>query len=382
MKRSLYLHIPFCHHKCNYCDFYSITNLDFINRFTDCICKEIEIRMDEYQNENEISSIFFGGGTPSILPLQNLEKIINSINKNFKLLNNPEFTLECNPGTIDLNKLKTFKEMGINRLSIGVQSFNEAELKFLERIHDSNVAIDSINAAREAGFDNFSIDLMFSLPNQTHESWKNNLQTALDMNIPHISAYSLTYEPQTPLYKDLKAGKVKNHSESSDARFFEIAMKLFDEYGYEHYEVSNYAKDGFKCQHNLHYWNCLEYFAFGPSAHGYLNNIRFWNTRALKEYLNKIEKNELPILDNEELTKCQQMMERVMLELRSEGIRINEFRNDFEIDLDDLLNTEAQYMFEHNYIQVKENKIKLTNKGFLICDELVRSIIQLTDNFQ
>jgi oxygen-independent coproporphyrinogen-3 oxidase len=254
-----------------------------MDSYVNALIKEIE-----FSNRKYLSSIFIGGGTPSLLTAKHLGMIIEKLNEVFDIQENAEITLEANPGTLSKNFLYDIKNIGINRLSIGVQSFIDDELKFLQRIHDSKTAETSIIDARYAGFENISLDLIFSIPGQTIKSWKHSLNKAIDFETEHISCYNLTYEKGTPLYNMQKAGKINKQSEEIDADMFEYTMKFLTEFGFLHYEVSNFAKPGKECLHNLNYWSGGTYYGFGSAAHGYDGSARYWNIRSVEKYIQMI----------------------------------------------------------------------------------------------
>ncbi|MGQ9818607.1 MAG: radical SAM family heme chaperone HemW [Candidatus Kapaibacteriales bacterium] len=372
---GVYIHIPFCEKKCRYCDFYSLSNSFRIEEFVNALCKEIQLSVQYFNSRIEVETIFFGGGTPSILNIYHLEKIINCINKFFGTSELKEFTLECNPGTDFTNKLPEYKSLGINRLSIGVQSFVDSELIFLGRIHNSNEAFKSIQKALDYNFENVNADIIFSIPNQTTETLHFTLEKLLELQIPHISAYSLIYEEGTPLYNELKKGKVQKVGEEIDFKFFDLIHTTLSDAGYEHYEVSNFAKNEMFCQHNLRYWNRLEYIGFGPSAHSFINEQRFSNVKNLNKYFDALNQGQLPIEYRETLTFKQKVMEKIMLGLRSVGLDFNSFRDLFNIDL----KLSADDIFEHwveNGLAVEDvNHIRLTHKGYFLCDSLTLNLL-------
>ncbi len=376
---GLYIHFPYCIHKCSYCDFYSIENLNTRNKFSEFLAKEIDLRLAEYDKPT-IKSIFFGGGTPSLMKPHQFEKMVESINRNFKLIENYEWTIECNPGTIDIKNLEFYKQLGANRLSFGVQSFNADELKFLERIHNVDDVYNSIEKARKLGFDNINIDLMFALPNQTEKSWTNTLNKAIELNTEHISCYSLIYEDGTPLNQQYLEGKVRKTDEDSDYRMYQIADEILTNAGYNHYEVSNYSKVDKECRHNQNYWEQGEYFSFGPSAHGYLSNKRYWNFRSNHKYFESLEKNELPTEDYEILNRDEIILERIYLELRAGGLDLKRFKNDFGIDLFRKINEIENLFFEDKIEIFNESLLKLNSDGFFAGDSITLEIINIIDN--
>lgn len=368
---GLYIHFPFCESKCSYCDFYSITSLDLIDNFVETLLIEIDLRLKDFnQPKPQIQSVFLGGGTPSLLNPKQLEKIINKLNENFDISVNAEWTMESNPATFDKDLLVDFRKLGINRLSIGVQSFNNSELKFLNRIHDADQAYNSIAQARQSGFDNINLDLIFSIPEQTFDTINYSIEKALSFSPEHIAAYSLIYEPGTPLYEDFSRGIVKKIDDDIDAMIYNnISKKLVDS-GYEHYEISNFAKQGKKCIHNLNYWNSGEYFAFGPSAHGFLNGIRYWNIKSLDFYYQYLKTNRLPVYGREKLTRNDILNEKIFLSLRALGINLSEFKDEFNIDVLSIASELLKNWKLKNLYIIENNVLKLTVRGYAICNEL------------
>lgn len=374
---GLYIHFPYCIHKCSYCDFYSIENLNSRNKFSKLLAKEIDLRLEGY-NKPKIKSIFFGGGTPSLMKPHHFEQMVESINRNFTIDDNYEWTIECNPGTIDIKNLEFYKQLGANRLSFGVQSFNADELKFLERIHNIDDVYLSIDKARSIGFDNINIDLMFALPNQSEETWKNTLNKAIELNTEHISCYSLIYEEGTPLNQQYLEGKVRKTDEDSDYQMYKIADEILTKAGYNHYEVSNYSKANKECRHNQNYWEQGEYFSFGPSAHGYLSNRRYWNYRSNHKYFELLEMNAMPTEDFEILNRDELILERIYLELRASGLNFKRFKEDFGIDLFNLLN--KNILFDNKIEIFNEKILKLNADGYFVSDNLTLDILEIIDN--
>lgn len=371
---GIYIHIPFCEKKCRYCDFYSLSNSSLAEKFVESLCKEIQL-VTQNLHSLPVETIFFGGGTPSLLKTKQLEKIANSILRFFDTSELKEFSIECNPGTDFTNKLPEYKSLGATRLSIGVQSFVDSELIFLDRIHNSNEAFLSIQKALDFGFENINADIIFSIPGQTIENLELTLEKLLKLQLPHISAYSLIYEEGTPLYNELKKGKIQKVSEELDFQFFDLIHKTLSEAGYEHYEVSNFAKYKMFCQHNLRYWNRLEYLGLGPSAHSFINEQRFWNIRNLNKYIEALNQDLLPVEYRETLTFEQQVMEKILLGLRSIGLDFNSFRNVFKIDLTVLANDIFDQWVEKELAIKDTNHIRLTHKGFFLSDSLTIDLL-------
>lgn len=374
---GVYVHIPFCERKCNYCDFYSIENDSQTDEFIKSLCKEISLSSEVYGKNNPVETIFFGGGTPSKLKPEQLATIINCIDKNFDLSNLTEFTIECNPGTDFVRNLPFYKDVGINRISIGVQSFVDKELRYLERIHSAKEAKRSIQKTLNFGFDNVNVDIIFSIPNQTRNSLVYTLEQLLSFDIQHISAYSLIYEKGTKLYKGLQKGTVKPLSEEQDYAFYKMINAYLSSAGFQQYEVSNYAKKSRQCRHNLRYWSCKEYLGFGPSAHSFYKERRFWNYRSINRYISLLKKETLPVEDSEVLDFEQQIYENIMLGLRSTGIYPLLMAIDYEVEA---LHSVRKLLdiWESKGLAVYENaKLRLTNDGYFICDKLTLDLLDI-----
>lgn len=372
---ALYIHIPFCDHKCIYCDFYSIITSDNIENFLSSLKTEVEFYSQQYSSEREIISVFFGGGTPSLMTPDYIAVIIDSIRKNFSLRNDVEITLETNPGTVSKEKLIDFRKSGINRISIGIQSFDEDDLKFLTRIHNKQTAIDTVYNSVDAGFENINIDLIFNLPGQTKEKWKLNLEQAVSLPIKHISAYSLILERGTILNKMVLDGEVKIQDEDYDAELYEMTINFLSNNGFYQYEVSNFAKAGYECIHNKAYWEYKDYIGFGPSAHSFVNGKRWWNYSSLKRYISEVNEKQNAMMNYEILNTEQMRDEYIMLALRSNGLNLNEYINLFGSEWLDKHSKDFELLKEQELFEVNHNKIKLTSKGYAICDEILSKIL-------
>jgi oxygen-independent coproporphyrinogen-3 oxidase len=375
---GIYIHIPFCERKCIYCDFYSVENLNLIDRFTESLLKEIEIFSIEadFFNDSIFDTIYFGGGTPSLLEPAQIEKILNKLSQSFKISSNPEITLETNPGTVDKRKLLEFKNLGVNRISFGVQSFFEGDLKFLGRIHTGEDAFKCVNDSFEVGFENVSIDLIFGLPGQTVEKWLENLKFAVSLNVPHISAYNLIVERGTPLRELVSLGKVEIPEDEIQAQLYERTIDFLENAGYVHYEVSNYAFEGFECRHNFKYWQYENYIGFGPSAHSFWINKRWWNFANLNKYINALDLGKIPVANFEILDEEKMIEEFIYLSLRSKGINVARFKGKFGFEfVDGDIKDEIEELERAGYITIEDDFIKLTPKGFLLCDEIVLRLI-------
>ena len=375
IKTALYIHIPFCDHKCIYCDFYSIITSDNISSFLQSLKKEINYYAEKYSSDRIITSIFFGGGTPSLMQPEYLGEIISFLNEKFNVSTDAEITMETNPGTVNKEKLESFYESGINRISIGIQSFDEDDLKFLTRIHNKQMAVETVLNAKETGFDNISIDLIFNLPKQTKQMWLSNLKQAVQLPIKHISTYSLILERGTILNKMILDGKVKMQDEDHDADLYETTIDFLTQNGFYQYEVSNFTKPGFECKHNNAYWHYYDYLAFGTSAHSFIGGKRWWNYSSLKRYISEVEKSGNAIAGSEKLSEEQIHNEYVMLALRSSGIEMNEYQKKFGSNWINKNYSYLKKLKDDNLIFYDDEHIRLTNKGYVLCDEILKNLL-------
>jgi oxygen-independent coproporphyrinogen-3 oxidase len=367
---SLYVHVPFCETKCVYCDFYSVETRELEASFLTRCADEIETRSRELQSEVEFDTIFFGGGTPSLLEPDQMHALLAPLRAGFRIAHDAEVTMECNPGTVTRAKLEGYRALGVNRLSFGVQSFHDDDLRFLSRIHTAREAEEGIALAHEAGFDNVNLDLMFSLPGQTPERWLHNLERARALGTTHLSCYSLTVEKGTPLSGMVDRGEVRTASEDSDASLYEMTMDTLAGWGFAQYEVSNFALDGFTCRHNLTYWRHEDYLGFGPSAHSTWKRRRSWNVSSIRAYTEHIAAGRSAASGGEDLSDEMLRTEHIPLRLRSEGIRLDVFQQMFGSDfLED--NRNALRRFEAaELLRIGDDAVTLTRKGYLVCDEI------------
>lgn len=375
---SIYIHIPFCEKKCNYCDFFSIEDNSSYDLFLEALLKEIEINSEKYNSEI-IETIFFGGGTPTLLKTNDFEKILNLISKKFQVSKNAEITTEANPGTVDFEKLKSYRIIGINRISFGAQSFIPVELKFLNRIHSVEEISDAVSLSRKAGFENLNLDLIFALPNQTIENWRYNLNCAIELNPNHVSAYNLIVEPNTPLKNLVDSGIVKTLPQELEAEFYQTTIEILNLNNFKQYEISNFAKENFECKHNLNYWNHSNYISFGPSAHSFWKDgkstKRWWNARNLKKYISDLQNNILPISGSENLSDNELFIESVFLNLRKGELNLSLIKSMYNKDILNNREKEINSFLADDLITIENEKINLTKKGFVFCDKIAEEII-------
>ena len=364
---GIYIHIPFCAVKCIYCDFYSITDREnSIPRFINAIVKEIETCTVDVSNW-KLETIFIGGGTPSLLNGRNIESILNALERKYNLAQKKEWTMEANPGEAPLERLKDFHSLGINRLSMGVQSLEPDLLKFLTRIHSANQVFETYEHARNAGFENINCDLIYSIPGQSWEIWKRDLLRVLDLKPDHISAYTLTLEKGTELYQFVKKGQVTMPEEDQTGGWFLKTHGILNSHGYSAYEISNFAKPGMECRHNLHYWRIHPFLAFGPSAHGFNGSNRWGNVRSLDQYLTQIESGNTPISMKESLTQKNLTNELIGFGLRmNEGIDLAQiperYLNQF------ITNLESAREKWSDVLILRDSSVSLTKKGMVYTD--------------
>lgn len=368
---GIYLHIPFCVKKCFYCDFYSVENHSQREDFLDAIVKEIDL-FSGIHPRLEANTIFFGGGTPSLLKPSELERILAALRGAFNISESAEFTMECNPGTIDTRYLSDYHSLGVNRISFGVQSFFEDDLRFLERIHGPSEAIRAVDLARGVGFDNLSLDLIYALPGQTHERLLTNLQTALSLNPDHLSAYGLIVEPGTPLFNSVSRGTITPAPDTVEADMYGTVMDLMEAHSYSHYEISNYCKPGFECKHNLKYWNAEDYIGFGPSAHSYFDKERWWNVSSLAGYVAELKSGKIPVSARESLGRTQLLDEFVLLHLRQGVLKKDVIAQKFGIIPDPEFVAD---LVKSGYCIEDGNILTLTKAGFKVSDEIAETML-------
>ena len=364
---GIYIHIPFCAVKCIYCDFYSITDREnSIPRFINAIVKEIETCTVDVSNW-KLETIFIGGGTPSLLNGRNIESILNALERKYNLAQKKEWTMEANPGEAPLERLKDFRSLGINRLSMGVQTLEPDLLKFLTRIHSPNQVFETYEHARNAGFENINCDLIYSMPGQSWEIWERDLLRVLDLKPDHISSYTLTLEKGTELYQFVKKGQVTMPEEDQTGEWFLNTHDILNSHGYSAYEISNFARQGMECRHNLHYWRIHPFLAFGPSAHGFDGSNRWGNVRSLDQYLTQIESGNTPISMKESLTQKNLTNELIGFGLRmNEGIDLAQiperYLNQF------ITNLESAREKWSDVLILRDSSVSLTKKGMVYTD--------------
>ncbi|MEH6955429.1 radical SAM family heme chaperone HemW [Neobacillus drentensis] len=377
MIKSAYLHIPFCEHICHYCDFNKVfLKGQPVDEYLKALDQEIRMTVNQFPSGN-LETIFVGGGTPTSLNEQQLYRFCDSINRNLPKSETMEFTFEANPGDLTKEKLEILKDAGVNRLSLGVQTFNEELLKKIGRVHKAKDVYQTIDNAKKVGFENISIDLIFSLPTQTIRDFKESLTEAFSLDITHYSAYSLIIEPKTVFYNLLKKGKLPSPGEDVEAAMYELLMEEMEKHGFSQYEISNFSKPGFESKHNLTYWNNESYYGFGAGAHSYLNGVRRSNTGPLKRYMDQIISGELPVIDEHQTTKVEQMEEEMFLGLRkTRGVSVPHFMEKFAVDPQQLFEQEIAELTNKQWLEVEKNHIFLTKKGRLLGNEVFQAFLR------
>lgn len=365
---GIYIHIPFCKQACHYCNFHFVTSLRQKDELVSALVKEIQLRSDYLENE-KVETIYFGGGTPSLLTITELSLLLDTIRQSFNVDMEAEITIETNPDDITEEILAGWKEAGINRLSIGVQSFYDEDLQWMNRAHSSSQAVSSLQLAVRY-FNNITADLIYGSPQLTNEKWEKNVQSLLAMNIPHLSCYALTVEPKTPLAKMIKEHRSENINPDKQSEQFLLLMQWMEEAGYEHYEISNFAKPGWRSRHNSSYWSGKKYIGIGPSAHSFNGDERQWNIANNNHYIDAINKGEVPF-EKEVLTPMNKRNEYIMTSLRTlEGLNLDQIN---EEDRSMLLSTARRFL-ESGLLRKENNSLILTREGKLLADGIASSL--------
>jgi len=372
---GIYIHIPFCKQACHYCDFHFSTSLKKKDAMVLALAKEIELRKSEY-HEERVETIYFGGGTPSILTIEDLRFLIDEVFRNYNISENPEITIEANPDDLSKDRLIELSKSRINRLSIGIQSFFEDDLKLMNRAHNSEEARSCLEFASNY-FDNISIDLIYGIPRMSNEKWLQNIETALSYNIPHISSYALTVEPKTALHSFIHKGIIQQPDEDVALEHFQILVDKLAEHDFIHYELSNFAKENYFSKNNSSYWLGKKYIGIGPSAHSFDGEKRAWNVSNNALYLKAIEENILPI-EWEVLSKIDRYNEYIMTGLRTIwGISLERIEKEFGKKYLDYLNQQAEKYIEDHLLFVDENILRTTRKGKFLSDGIASDLFLL-----
>lgn len=372
---GIYIHIPFCKQACHYCDFHFSTSIKKKDEMIAALAREIEMRKEEFREET-VETIYFGGGTPSILEISDIKLLLDKVYENYKVIDSPEITLEANPDDLSENRIVELSKNRINRLSIGVQSFREEDLKLMNRAHNANEALECLKIATQY-FDNISVDLIYGIPGLTNKMWLRNIETLLNLKIPHISSYALTVEPKTALQKFIQSGKIPSPDEGVAHEQFLLLVDTLEKNGFIHYELSNFGKPDYFSRNNSAYWLGKKYIGIGPSAHSYDGNHRSWNIANNPLYIHAIRENKLPS-EVELLSRTDRYNEYVMTGLRTIwGVSLERIKNEFgEKYLDGLLVNAEKYLNEEK-LQLENNILKTTRKGKFFCDGMASDLFFL-----
>lgn len=371
---GIYIHIPFCKQACHYCDFHFSTSLSKKKELVNALCMELVLRKDELKDE--VETIYFGGGTPSLLSSEELKQIFETIYRNYSVSKNPEITLEANPDDLSNNLIIQLSKSPINRLSIGIQSFYEEDLKLMNRAHNASEALDCIVEAKKY-FENISIDLIYGIPGMSNERWGKNLEIALKLDVPHLSCYALTVEPKTALKKFIEKGIVPPVDEEAAKHHYEILLSKTEKAGLENYEFSNFGKLGFHSRNNTAYWEGKSYLGIGPSAHSYDGKTRSWNVANNTKYIKSIEEGKLPSV-SEILSKEDKYNEYIMTGLRTKkGVSLEKIEKDFGANYKKYLLEQSQVHLNNEMLYFDNNKLLVTKKGKFLSDGIASHLFML-----
>ncbi len=375
---GLYLHFPFCLKRCSYCDFYSIpvSSPDLINQYVESLITEIELKAPNFQ-DREIRTVYLGGGTPSLLSARQFSVLMDVLVKNFRLGTDLEISLEANPATLDENKLKTYIKSGLNRISIGCQSFSDPELELLGRIHDVKQIYKTVDLINKAGLKDYNIDLIYGIPNQTVKQWLSNLEKAISLNPTHISMYLLQLDPNTALGTKVINKEVLMLEDEIEETMYSEAISYLHEQGFKQYEISNFSKLGYRCQHNLVYWQAKEYLGLGAGAVSFLGNQRCINNPQMADYINYLQQGQKPGQEVLEVMNEKQLVEdAVILGLRlTEGIDIRQFNEAYATDLLVKFKTPIEDSRAKKLLKIEDGFLKLTKKGYFLSNQVLCQFI-------
>ncbi len=370
---GIYIHIPYCKSRCTYCDFYTVINETHMDAFVEALCKEAELRKNEIAEP--IQTIYFGGGTPSRLNPEHFSAIFETLYRYFPIESTAEITVEANPDDLSEEYISLLAQQPVNRLSMGIQSFNDEELKFLSRRHTAQQAIDAVKRSQDKGLHNISIDLMYGLPKQTEEVWQKNLHQATELGVPHLSAYHLIYEEKTRMYSLLQAGKIQPVSEETSTAMFAMLIDWMTQNGFTHYEISAFGKEGYFSRHNSSYWKNEKYVGLGPAAHSFDGNSRSWNIASISKYIEGIKKGE-PIRESEQLSKTDKYNEFILTGLRTMwGMDMAELKNRFGEELYQYCLEIARKYIDKQLLALEEDRLKLTREGLFISDGIMSDLM-------
>ncbi|HMM01991.1 MULTISPECIES: radical SAM family heme chaperone HemW [unclassified Dysgonomonas] len=371
---GIYIHVPFCKTRCIYCDFYTRTDMSPKHNYVSAVCREIELRRDYISNEI-VKTIYFGGGTPSQLSYGDFQRIFDTIRANFTVASDAEITMEANPDDLDAKYIETLRGLPFNRLGIGIQSFDDNELKFLKRRHSAERAIDAVSLCKSSGYNNISIDLMYGLPNQTMDIWQRNLEQAINLDVQHISSYHLIYEQGTRLYRLFRLGDVKPVDEDLSVQMFSTMIDSLSDAGFQHYEISNFARNGLYSKHNSSYWLGEKYLGLGPAAHSFDGQNRAWNIASISKYTEGIGQGS-PAVETEYLDKNTGYNDFILTGMRTMwGVNLVVLENRFGTSMKDYCMKNVRKYINQGFVTNNDNVLKLTREGIFISDGIMSDLM-------
>ncbi|WP_078552762.1 radical SAM family heme chaperone HemW [Bacillus alkalicellulosilyticus] len=376
MPKSIYLHIPFCEHICHYCDFNKVfLKGQPVDEYIDMVDKELSLTLRQVSDPEPIDTIYIGGGTPTALSAVQLERLLQTLHRHFQI-GEVEWTVEVNPGGVDDEKLAVLKKGGVNRLSIGAQTFDSGQLKAIGRTHLKEDVLETIARAKKIGFTNLSVDLMFGLPQQTVESFTETLIEAVHLDVQHFSAYSLKVEEKTVFYNMQRKGKLQLPPEEAEVKMYDTLREVMGQHQFHQYEISNFAKSGFESKHNLTYWNNEEYYGFGAGAHGYVNGVRHVNAGPVTKYISALQNGKLPYTETHLVTTIENIEEFMFMGLRKrKGISKNEFKRRYGQDMMYIYSKQIEKLMEQGLLTEDGDFISLTEKGIFISNEIFEQFL-------
>ncbi|MCF7740941.1 MAG: radical SAM family heme chaperone HemW [Candidatus Marinimicrobia bacterium] len=382
---SIYIHFPFCERKCNYCSFYSLDNKpDLIPQWTEALCQELEFYEEQFQNKN-LQTLYIGGGSPNLLPAESFEQLFSAL-KDFTDLNHlKEFTVEINPNNIKGRLLRTMRNNGVDRISIGAQSFFQDELNVLGRLHAPKQIKQAVVRVKNFNFPRISLDFIFGIPGQNLNTWRTTLEQAVNTGVEHLSLYNLSYEPGTPLTQKVKSGHKDALDEDLEWQMYKQAHEYLAQQGFEHYEISSWAKPGARSIHNQTYWNGTDYLGLGPAAHSYYSRTRRWNSADLQNYIDNLSQNRRPTFEKENIDDYKYRLEKLFLSLRTnQGINLSELSDLYlipEKSIKTIVDKELGYR-KNNLVVFSKNNLKLSLRGWFLSNSIIASLASKFDSYQ
>jgi len=374
---GMYIHIPFCINKCNYCDFYSVplTDKTYLDKYTEALIKEITIKSNAMPDV-KLESIYLGGGTPSLLNVRQVKEILKAAHQ-FNVMPQAEISMEVNPASLNPDKLQGWQEAGVNRISVGVQSFFDDELALLGRMHNSSAVMETVEMLHNEEWENFNLDLIYGLPGQTPARWRQNLEKAVDCQPTHLSLYLLQLEEQTPMGKDVARGKLNMLDEDEEWYMYSLAMEYLESRGFNHYEISNFCLPGYECRHNLIYWQGREYLGIGAGAVTFTAYQRYMNKPDIKKYTaTLLSGNQCPVNELEHMSKRELMVDALILGLRlCQGINLLDFQQRFQVDISSEYKKNIAHYMERGLLQMEDGNLKFTKEGYFLSNQVLSSFM-------